>query len=350
MLWRDRDAPVSKEGIIFRVLGYDHPEYACICDVEYAPESLYCSTNPRARREGRFATYYKFNFDEGIKFVQKRFPQYVIHVEALDRKLVGLSLDQIIELRRPDERLKELLFQGPKDRLTEALFDLLDLLTSQSSLRPDDFGVFGSLLHGFHHPDYSDLDLIIYGRDRLKELLKLLKDLYDEGEVLTNEFEERPRDGARLWRFQGYSEEECWRHQRRKLIYGIYKHKGLRRKVKVEFEPVKRYEEVINEYLGISMIKELDWITAIVRVIDDSNAYFMPSVYEVEMLEADRRGVEVERIISFMEEFRGQLQRDEVGLVRGRLERVEKGSSPFFQITLSYGPRYFEQFLKLKEQ
>ncbi|MEM1550917.1 MAG: hypothetical protein QXX56_04210 [Candidatus Bathyarchaeia archaeon] len=45
---RDRDAIITPEGLIFRVLGYSHPSNGYICDVEYAPSEIYRSSNPKA--------------------------------------------------------------------------------------------------------------------------------------------------------------------------------------------------------------------------------------------------------------------------------------------------------------
>jgi len=111
---RDRDALVTREGIIFRVYGYDHPPNSCVCDVEYAPETIYRTDDPRAIRNGKKIKYYKFYFDGGLKFVRDHFPQYQVFYAPLRRKLVGLSEEQILELRRPDEKLA-VLFNSDQD-------------------------------------------------------------------------------------------------------------------------------------------------------------------------------------------------------------------------------------------
>ena len=56
---------------------------------------------------------------------------------------------------------------------------------------------------------------------------------------------------------------------------------------------------------------------------------------------------DVRRIFSYMEEFRMQAKRGEKVLVEGNLERVVDGTDVFHQITLSYGPRYYEQSMKV---
>jgi len=48
-----------------------------------------------------------------------------------------------------------------------------------------------------------------------------------------------------------------------------------------------------------------------------------------------------------MEEFRMQAKKGEKVLVEGNLEKVVDGTNMYHQITLSYGPRYYEQTLKV---
>ena len=62
MKFRDRDAPISKDGLIFRTYGYDNPENSCFCDLEYAPHNIYQTDNPKALRDGRQTKFYKFYF------------------------------------------------------------------------------------------------------------------------------------------------------------------------------------------------------------------------------------------------------------------------------------------------
>jgi predicted nucleotidyltransferase len=56
---------------------------------------------------------------------------------------------------------------------------------------------------------------------------------------------------------------------------------------------------------------------------------------------------DITRIFSYMEEFRMQAKQGERVLVEGNLERVIDETNTYRQITLSYGPRYYEQTLKV---
>lgn len=351
MRFRDRDAPVTQEGIIFRTYGYTHPPSACFCDVEYAPAAIYTTKDPRAIRTGSEGIFYKFYFDGGLQFVQKRYPTYQLHHKALNRKLVGIQQGQAVEVRRPEARLQEILRNPPDDKLIATLLEVLDLVTDHSQLKPSQFGVFGSLCHNFYHVDYSDIDLIIYGQAGLRELRETLSDFYQQASFpIQNEFKDWDfRSSSKHWHFTSYSLQEYPAYELRKLIYAVIRSKKIGRPVKIEFEPVKNWSEIQNEYDKPLQITRVDWIKVVARVTDATSAFNMESIYEIEVLEVldGPTPDDIVRILSFVEEFRGQVQKDEIILVEGHLEKVTLRNRSFHQITLSYGPNYYAQTLKL---
>ncbi|KYH40890.1 MAG: hypothetical protein AYL33_005100 [Candidatus Bathyarchaeota archaeon B63] len=347
---RDRDAVLVSEDIIFRVYGYFHPPGGYVCDVEYAPSEIFRSGNPKAPRQAGSRVFYKFYSDEGLRFILRYYPKYTVYYRPLRRRLVGVYERDIREMRRPDVRLRRLLREEPRDELLRALHFVIDMITSRSGLSSGDFGVFGSLLHGFHHPRFSDIDLIIYGGRELRRLLEMLKDIYRERDSpLRNEFDAPEAAEKGCWRFLNYSLEEFQAHQRRKMIYAILHDEEAGRQIKVEFEPVKKWCEIRNEYSDQMRITWRGWIRSVAKIRDCSEGPYMPSIYEIELLKTLRgpRVSDVRRIISYVEEFRMQAEEDEEVLVEGNLEEVETPNEKFHQITLTHGPRYYEQVLKV---
>jgi predicted nucleotidyltransferase len=347
MKFRDRDAPVTLNGLIFRTYGYDHPLDSCFCDLEYAPETLYTAREPRSLRDGLPTKHYKFYFDGGLKFAFNHDPPYQLRHKALSRDMVGVRERDISRVVRPEERLKELLREA-EDTLQKTCVEIIDLITESSSLKASNFGVFGSLAHGFHNSRFSDVDLIIYGGRELQELRATLEDLY-EGDGLRNEFDGwTPLDPPAHWNFKHLSKEEHGLNQRGKGIYAVYDAERLGREVKVEFEPVRRWDEIYNEYDEILSIRDLGRVEATGEVLSGDEGGFMPSVYVVRIEEIDS-GIDlgdVTRVVSYIEEFRLQVEAGERVIVRGNLEEVETRNRSFHQITLSYGREYFDQVLK----
>jgi len=216
-------------------------------------------------------------------------------------------------------------------------------------LTEKDFGVFGSLLHGFYHPNFSDLDFIVYGKENVNRLCEALETIYRKDPALRNEFDHMKAAEGKDWKFVNYSLKEYVWHQRRKMIYAYFDSEDAGRVVKAEFEPVKSWKEICNEYNPSTRISHVGWIKAVAEITDDKEAPFIPSIYQIEVKDVlDGPKVdEIKRIFSYMEEFRMQAKEGERVLVEGTLEKVVNGANVFHQITLSYGPRYYEQTLKV---
>jgi predicted nucleotidyltransferase len=348
---RDRDAIVTREGLIFRVFGYSHPSKAYICDAEYAPAEIFKSNNPKAFRNKGRHVFYKFYEDEGWKFVNRIFPQHTIFHEMLCRDVVGVYHSNVVKVRKPGDELGRLVETRPKDELVSALQNVLEVVTQCCNLSTKIFGLFGSMLHGFHHPRFSDIDLIIYGGKKAVRLYENLQELYRrESSTIKNEFETDELVRGKLWRFPNYSPKEYVWHQRRKTMYALFNDEGSGRVIKTEFEPVQDWEEIRNEYDAEARIVQKGWTKILARVVEDRDAPFIPSIYGIEtlrVLKGAKEAVEASRIISYMEEFRMQARRDEAIYVEGNLEEVVTPRGNFYQVTLTYCPRYYEQALKV---
>ncbi len=347
---RDRDSILTPEGLLFRVFGYSHPPNTYLCDAEYASAKIFTSTDPRAPRTGGNQHFYKFYNDEGMKLVLKNYPKYTVFHEMLGQKVVAVNPDGA-EARKPETRLPELMETEPKDKLVDATQRVLNTMLQQSGLSMADFGVFGSMLHGFHHPDYSDIDLVVYGRKENAKMREVLEALYaDETSTFRNEFSNPDVMEGKRWLYQNLSVKEFLWHQRRKQIYGLFNDSKTGRVTKAEFEPVKAWSEITSEYDPDARIVQKGWVKLKARVLDDAGASFIPSVYVIkplEVLSGPREASEAVRIFSYMEEFRLQVQKDETVYVEGNLEEVVSPNGGFHQVTLTYCPRYYEQVLKV---
>ena len=350
---RDRDAIQTSEGLIFRVFGYSHPKDAYICDAEYASQNIFKSTDPRAPRQGQTGqnqVFYKFYNDEGMKLISSQFQKYAIFHEMLRQKVVGIHREDIAQTRKPEERLQELIKNPSKDELINATFQVLNITARKAGLKTKNFGVFGSMLHDFHHPKLSDIDLVVYGKNENRKIRKALETLYkDKTSGFHNEFESDQAMSGKQWRFKNFTVEDFVWHQRRKMIYGLYDDKASGRTIKAEFEPVKAWSEIKSEYDPQTRIKRQGWVKLKARITSDNEAPFIPSIYGIEPLEVldgAKDALEAKRVFSFMEEFRLQAKKDEEVVVEGNLEEVISPKNSFRQVTLTYCPRYYEQVLR----
>jgi len=227
-------------------------------------------------------------------------------------------------------------------------------ILKNSGLEVKDFGVFGSMLYGFDHPDYSDIDLLVYGKKQLSKVQETLTDLYADGfSCFRNEFETDEPIRDKKWRYKEMTPKEYVWHQKRKIIYAIYDdHKVSGRTIKAEFEPVKNWNEIVNEYNSKIKITHKNLVKIKARITEDTDAPFIPSVYGIEPLEliqGSKKAMEATRLVSYMEEFRLQAKRDETVIINANLEEIKTKEGTSYQLVLTYGPRYFNQVLKVAD-
>lgn len=350
---RDRDGILTREGLIFRVFGYSHPPKSFVCDAEYAASAIFKSSDPRAPRTTGGQVFYKFYDDEGLKLVFNKYPQYTFVHEMLEKRVVGVNQNDIVRVRKPEERLKVLARETAKDELHDAFQRVLKTSISNSGLSESDFGVFGSMLHGFHNPRLSDIDLLIYGIEENEKMRETTAALYeDKTSGFKNEFSTPKVMAGKRWRFKNFTVKEFVWHQKRKHVYGLFGDPKSGRTIKAEFEPVKAWKEIQSEYNPETKIMRRDWVRLKARVTSDREGPFIPSVYGIQPLEVQsgpRTAIDAIRVVSYMEEFRLQAQTDETVIVEGSFEEVVSDQGSFHQIALTYCPRYYEQVLKVKD-
>ena len=79
---------------------------------------------------------------------------------------------------------------------------------------------------------------------------EILRELYTDGKSgFRNEFETEAAMAEKQWRFKNFTVKEFLWHQKRKQIYGLYDDQAKSgRTIKAEFEPVKDWSEIFNEY------------------------------------------------------------------------------------------------------
>ncbi|MEM3588153.1 MAG: hypothetical protein QXO71_12645, partial [Candidatus Jordarchaeaceae archaeon] len=184
---------------------------------------------------------------------------------------------------------------------------------------------------------------------------EVLQDFYREkGGVLKNEydfFDERTEQ--KNWRFENYTLKEYAWYERRKGIYAVYDSEDLGRRVKIEFEPVRAWNEIKNEYHPNTRIVGIGWTRAKAIIKDDKDSYFMPAIYPIEILEFidGDKADNIERIVTYVEEYKMQVRKDEKVIVEGILEKVQTPQKTFNQITLTHipGKKYYKQVLKISK-
>jgi predicted nucleotidyltransferase len=207
---------------------------------------------------------------------------------------------------------------SPAVALERETRDLATLLASATSLPLDAFGVSGSILLGLHNPEFSDIDLLVYGADNARRLRATIDDLAREG--LT------PLSAARRaqWRAEtaarfGLELDAVTDLDARRWHYRLFRGRY------VSLHPT-RLDREIREAYGDRRWTAHGRAVAEARVIDAGEAMFLPAVYRV----ADVRWLDgepgpLDEVVAFEGLYCNAAERDERILATGHLEVDQAG-------------------------
>ncbi|MEM3726584.1 MAG: nucleotidyltransferase domain-containing protein [Candidatus Bathyarchaeia archaeon] len=214
--------------------------------------------------------------------------------------MISTPLNSIKEVYVPRECLKLIAKRKRKDGLQKLALEFINLLSSESNIPLEDFGVHGSIALNMHTIE-SDIDLVVYGSRNFRKLEQTIQKLVEAG-MLSYVFNNR-LDAAR-------------------------KYKG-RFKGKIFMYNAVRKPEEINSKYGVYRFRPLKPVKFSCRVKDDSEAMFRPAIYKIEGYTPSSQSSSLSReetpeaVVSMIGCYRNVAKKDDKIGVSGVLERVE---------------------------
>lgn len=196
--------------------------------------------------------------------------------------------------------MRQLRELEPRDDLQTTALSLIDLLSFESDISSDEFGVHGSLALSMH-TSKSDIDLVVYGAGNFRTLEATIDRLASAG-TLNYRFG-NSLDAARRYR-------------------GRYLNKIFM------YNAVRRPEEIKQKY-GKLRYTALGPVTFTCKVKDDDEAMFRPAIYRIEDCDpgtggwALHEGTVPETVVSMIGCYRNVARQGDKLRVSGMLERVE---------------------------
>ena len=347
---RDRDFIESHEGLIFCVIGNVHPADRVIAYLKYIPHFA-SKIRTKWSREGvmygRILPYYSaIGVKNTMDFLRKHYPEYIIYDKYRSIELIEVPRDKIKKHFRPEERLQEII-KSPQDDLEKLALDLVLELSNESSISIENFGITGSILLKIHNLKYSDIDIIVYGHHNGWIIRNTLKELYHRKE---SNFRLPKGNLLKEWSKDIIShhpltlEEAMLLYSRFKWNRALYKGRQFSiHPVKLENEVKERWEDKIHKPLGLVKIKA--------KVIDSSDAIFMPAVYIVEeakVLEGIEPPKQISRVVSYEGLYIDLAEPGDEIIVYGKLEEVHdlRSSETYYQVTIGTYEASGRDFIK----
>lgn len=312
---RDRDFVETVEGLLFCVVGYLHPPDRVTAYLKYVPD-------PEGKwRKGetgysRVIPYYHVSQVENTYgFLGKNHPEYLHDCPVRNITVSSVPRDRIKTYYRPRERLAAIM-EKPGDELESKLKDLVTLLSGLAGLDTRDLGVTGSILTGSHSPEFSDIDLTVYGQAASTALREALRETRRNGGGIQpfNASKREAWSRSREERFP-LSFAELMEFAERRWNYGDYMGTYF------SIHPVRTDNEVTEEY-GESTYASIGSVKGSATVADASEAIYLPAIYGLEDVET-HSGHDVAEVVSFEGLYADMFYPGERIEFCGILERVE---------------------------
>lgn len=316
---KDRDFVETLEGLLFCLVGYQHPPDKYIAYLKYSP-----AASGRWQRSGtayhrELAFYHAHQVGLTIAELEQQYPQYVHASPVWDMRFSMVPHPQVRTYYTPEARLAEIMAH-PMDELEEATARVVAEIQRATAIPLPVLGVTGSILLGIHSPAFSDIDLTIYGLANAQRLRDVMTGLDLAGAS--------PMDAA-------YVDEWC---------KGVVKHHALtyaqahwlisRRwnfvyfgedRHTISLHPTRADDEITEAY-GEHFYRDIGVARLTATLTETRDAIFLPAIYQldsVDILEGPQ--VEIGEICAYEGLF-GQIgepgQRVEA---RGKLERIDNG-------------------------
>ena len=319
----DGDTFVTKEGFIFNTFGYEHPDKRVFAFLNYIPaefkalfhvdmlERTWTYGETRLFRAEKL--YTAQNYQSFIATFRKNFPDYIYYCPLRHKELISAPLSSIKRVYVPKDCLRTLTKLEHPDTLQKTALNLISLLSKESGVGMEDFGIHGSIALNMHAPE-SDIDFVVYGAQNFRKVEATIARLVNAG-MLSYIFGNR-LDMAR--RFQG-------RYLNKTFM----------------FNATRKPEEVKTRY-GMFRFSSIDPVRFQCTVSDDSETMFRPATYKIANYTPLDSASELppdkipDRVISNIGCYRNVARQGSEIKVSGKLERVEeiRTGDVFYQVVV----------------
>ena len=288
---KDRDFVETEEGFFFCLVGYLHPPDRYTAYLKYTPAEAGKWSRGEVFYRRELPYYHVRNVLETVHFLERRHPRYVWTDPLQDLKFSYVPRDAVTRYYAPEQRLAEIVSQ-PRDALEADVAALARLVVRTSGTPLNHFGITGSVLLGLHNPAFSDIDLLVYGRNQAQKVQRAIESLKGP-DIQELEPERRAR-----WREEtaarfGLTDTDVARLVARRWNYFLYRGRY------VSVHPTRSDEEIREAY-GERRWTKVGAATLEATVSDATESMFLPAVYrltDVSVLEGASR--EIRELISF---------------------------------------------------
>ncbi len=205
------------------------------------------------------------------------------------------------------------------DSLQRKMLRLVSFLAETSNVSLNSFGVTGSILLDIHRPEFSDLDITVYGSKNSLAVKNALVEIYGLSSFPVKRFEEKALKAwcAKKARRYPLTLDEALKIYERKWNLGMFEDTLF------SIHPIKLEHELVEQY-GDKTYHPLGAVTIRAVVCENIDYMFLPVVYrvrEVKVIEG-LSAADIEEVVSYESLYDNLAEVGETIIASGKLERV----------------------------
>jgi predicted nucleotidyltransferase len=306
----DGDTFVTKDGFILNTFGYEHPADRVFAFLKYIPAEFKALFNVQMlERTWKYGDTQLFraeklytakNYKTFIEAFRENFPDYLYYCYLRNKELITAPLNLIDRVFVPRDRLAALRKVKKPDKLQKLALELLNMLSAESGVGLEDFGIHGSIALNMHAPE-SDIDFVVYGTENFRIVEETIARLVNTGKlsyIISNRL-----DAAR--KFQG-------------------RYKG-----KIFMYNATRQPQEVKTHYGDARYSSIDPVRFKCTVTNDTEAIYRPATYKITNYQPLDAPSELpldkipDRVVSNIGCYRNVARQGSEIKVAGQLERVE---------------------------
>lgn len=182
--FRDKDFIEDIDGAVFCVIGNTHPPDRVIAYLKYVPGLRNEAVKTKWSRNGKpfsriLPNYSALGVLQVQEYLKSRCSNYIYLDPYMSIEFTAVPREKIVKHFLPEVRLREIISEA-KDPLEEHALRLVKIISSESNVSMENIGITGSILLKIHNQQYSDIDLVTYGRENSVKIRETVRKLLDE--------------------------------------------------------------------------------------------------------------------------------------------------------------------------
>jgi hypothetical protein len=316
------------------VVGYTHPLDRIIAYLKYIPSTISGKWKDGTTPLERVLPYYSATtVGNTFAFLQQQHPEYLFFCSVNQIEMSAVPFNKIERYYIPEEKLQNLLSEDSLDSLQKKAVDLIKQLSERSGVPLTSFGIIGSILLDIHNPTFSDIDVTVYGSENARKVKASLLELTTSG---TTSFSKMSNVFLRKWCESRSQVLPLDAKELEKIFYRRW-NIGTFTQTRYSIHPIRTKEETHERY-GDEKYKPLGFVKINARIIENSEAIFLPCKYklaDVEIIEGRKdSAIDIKELVSYEGLYCDLVEKDETVLAFGKLEKVIYKNKEAFRILI----------------